>query len=136
MGRKGEESAYVGVCYRSPSASEGENDALLSMIRSVAEKERALLMVGDFNYPKINWDELDVSGDGEDFLDIIQDNCLCQHVTQATRGTNILDLVISSEEDLISKLRIGPSIGGSDHSSIDFILNLELPGMGTAKLGA
>ena len=44
------------------------------MIRSVAEKVRALLMVGDFNYPRINWDELDVSGDGEAFLDIIQDN--------------------------------------------------------------
>ena len=72
---------------------------------------------------------------GRLFLDIVQDNFLCQHVTQATRGTNILDLVISSEEDLVSKLRIGPSIGGSDHSSIDFILNLELPGRAQINLG-
>ena len=56
-------------------------------------------------------------------------------MTQATRGTNILDLVISSEEDLVSKLRIRPAIGGSDHSSIEFILNLELPGREQPNLG-
>ena len=55
--------------------------------------------------------------------------------SQATRGVNILDLVISSEEELVSNLRIGPSIGGSDHSSIDFILNLELPGKEQPSLG-
>ena len=56
-------------------------------------------------------------------------------MTQTTRGSNILNLVISSEEDLVSKLRIGPSIGGSDHSSIDFILYLELPGREQQHLG-
>ena len=125
----------ISVCYRSPSAGDEENEALLSAIRSVAERKRSLLLVGDFNYPRINWDELDVSGEGEAFLDIVQDNFLCQHVTQATRGANILDLVISSEEELVSNLKIGPSIGGSDHSSIDFILNLELPGREQPNLG-
>ena len=72
---------------------------------------------------------------GRLFLDIIQDNFLCQHVTQATRRSNILDLVISSEEGLVSKLRIGPSIGGSDHSSIEFILNHDLPGRELPNLG-
>ena len=125
----------IGVCYRSPSANDEENDALLKMIRSVAEKEKSLLLVGDFNYPRINWEELDVSGDEEAFLDIIEDNFLCQHVTQATRGTNILDLVISSEKELVSKLSIGPSIGGSDHSSVEFLLNLELHGREQPSLG-
>ena len=40
----------------------------------MAERERSLL-VGDINYPKMNWDELDASGDGEAFLDIVKDNC-------------------------------------------------------------
>ena len=44
----------------------------MSVIRSVAEKERLLLLVRDFNYPKINWDELDGNGDGEVFLDIVR----------------------------------------------------------------
>ena len=42
----------IGVCYRSPSAGEEESEALLNVIRSVAEKERLLLLVGDFNYPQ------------------------------------------------------------------------------------
>ena len=33
------------------------------------------------------------------------------HVTRTTRGASILDLVISSEEELVSNLNIGPSIG-------------------------
>ena len=66
-----------------------------------------------------------MSGDGEAILAIVQDNFLCQHVTQATRGTNILDSVISSEDSASRGL---DHIGGSDHSSIDFILNHELLG--------
>ena len=41
----------IGVCYRSPSAVDEENEAVLIVIRSVVEKERSLLLVGDFNYP-------------------------------------------------------------------------------------
>ena len=36
----------------------------------------------------------------------------------------MLDLVVSSEEDLVDDLRIGSPIGGSDHASIAFMLNL------------
>ena len=36
--------------------------------------------------------------------------------------------VISSEEDLVDDLRIGSPIGGSDHSSIEFRLNMTLQG--------
>ena len=125
----------IGVCYRSPTAGDEENEALLSAIRTATVREKSLLLVGDFNYPRIDWEVLDVSGDGEAFLDIFQDTFLCQHVTQATRGDNILDLVFSSEEELVSNLNIGPSIGGSDHSSIDFILSLELPGKEQPNLG-
>ena len=36
---------------------------------------------------------------------------------------------------MVSSLNIGPSIGGSDHSSIDFILSIELPGSERPNLG-
>ena len=114
----------IGNCYRSPTASKEENEALLEAIRLAAAKEKCFLLVGDFNYPGIDWQEMSASGDGERFMDIVQDNFLHQHVKQATRGANILDLVISSEEDLVDDLRIGSPIGGSDHASIEFRLNL------------
>ena len=110
--------------YDAAYASKEENEALLEAIGLAAAKEKCFLLVGDFNYPGIDWQEMSASGDGERFMDIVQDNFLHQHVKQATRGANILDLVINSEEDLVDDLRIGSPIGGSDHASIEFSLNL------------
>ena len=81
----------IGACYRSPTASKEENEALLEAIRLAAAKEKCFLLVRDFNYPGIDWQEMSASGEGELFLDIVQDNFLHQHVRQATRGANILD---------------------------------------------
>ena len=78
---------------------------------------------------------MSASGEGELFLDIVQDNFLHQHVRQATRGSNILDLVVSSEEDLVEDLRIGSPIGGSDHASIEFMLNLDWQGKEEQNIG-
>ena len=36
---------------------------------------------------------ISTNGHGKEYLDIVQDNYLWQHVDQATRGENILDLV-------------------------------------------
>ena len=45
----------IGVCYRSPTASKEENEALLEAIRLVTSEEKYFLLVGDFNYPGIDW---------------------------------------------------------------------------------
>ena len=86
---------------------------MLEAIRLAAAKEKYFLLVRDFNYPSIDWQEMSAGGGGELFLDIVQDNFLHQHVRQATRGANILDLVVSSEEDVVDDLRIGSPIGGN-----------------------
>ena len=82
----------IGTCYRSPTASKEENEALLEAIRLAAAN--CFLLAGDFNYPGIDWQEMSASGDGERLMDVVQDNFLHQHVRQATRGANILDLVV------------------------------------------
>ena len=109
----------ISSCYSSLTASKEDNKALLEAIRLSAAKEKCFLLVGDFNYPGIDWQEMSASGDGE-----LYGYFLHQHVRQATRGANILDLVVSSEEDLVDDLRIGSPIGGSDQVSIEFRLNL------------
>ena len=74
----------------------------------------------DFNYPMIDWEMFDTTGGrgGEEFLDVIQDNFLYQHVNRATRGETILDLVLSFERGLIDNSRIVSPIGKSDHANI------------------
>jgi len=45
------------------------------------------------------------TGDKE-FVELLQDNFLCQHVNEPTRKGNILDLVISNEISMVSDLNI------------------------------
>ena len=94
----------VGVCYRSPSADNTEVQQLFSAINSVKNKQ--LLIMGDFNYPNIDWDLLESDQCGSSFLDLIQHCFLVQHVQTATRDNNILDLVLTSEEGMVEGLEV------------------------------
>ena len=54
--------------------------------------------MGDFNHGHIQWKSLESTG-GEDqqFLFLIQESFLTQHVLEPTRGENVLDKVLSSQ---------------------------------------
>jgi len=112
-------SVTVGVCYRSPVASEQE---VQEMFRAVTEASKGrCLIVGDFNYPTINWQSFEsATREDEKFVDLLQDNFLFQHVHTATRDKNILDLVISSEISMVDDLRVREHFASSDHNMIDF----------------
>jgi len=72
--------------------------------------------MGDFNYPEINWDTLEAGIKSEQFFQTIQDTFLFQHVMEPTRNNNILDLIFSSELDMIEDLEIGCPVANSDHN--------------------
>lgn len=54
----------------------------------------------------------------EDFFDLINDKFLIQHVREATRLNNVLDLVFSSEKDMIHDVSVLGHLGKSDHCMI------------------
>ena len=61
--------------------------------------------MGDFNFPELDWsnrDNLDVQNP---FVDCLLNNFLFQLVDEPTRGKNYLDLVLSSEENMIQQLK-------------------------------
>ena len=66
---------------------------------------------------------------------MVQDNFLWQHVDQATRGDNILDLVLSTERNLVENLRITAPIGKSDHVTVQFTLCFDNQGKQELNLG-
>ena len=72
------------------------------------------------NFPHINWENLT-----DDFLEVILDNFLDQHVTSPTGVNNILYLVLSNRENMITNLEIGEELANSDHKSISFSINLK-----------
>ncbi|CAC5385682.1 unnamed protein product [Mytilus coruscus] len=92
-----------------------------------------ILIMGDYNFPEINWDSWNSPGDSREsnkykFLENLQENFLFQHVTRPTRwrGTNTphtLDLILTNEEQMISNLEYQSPLGKSDHCTMKFDFN-------------
>ena len=113
------EKTLVGVCYRSPSSSKENDNYLLSLIEKVAQE--TVLIMGDFNFGNdINWLTHEAKGHGTLFLETIGSCFLFQHVEHPTRKNNILDLVLTSDENIVDNLQVGEEFGTSDHQVIRF----------------
>ena len=91
-------------------------------------KHSHFLLLGDFNYPNIkwqNWYTLSENTNSPDtkFKEGIRDNFFFQHVTLPTRGrlgnkSNILDLVFTTEKGMTDDIVYESPLGKSDHSVI------------------
>ena len=113
-------SVLVGVVYKSPSAGHEEVKEILTMLSSLSGKH--VIIMGDFNYPKINWNTFESDSAGGLFLEVILDNFWSQHVFSPTREDNVLDLVISSEESMVENISVDEHLGNSDHNIVNFNL--------------
>ena len=124
--------------YRSPNSSNENNEKLLNVMSKIEEmRGRNILLMGDFNFPEIDW-ELEMSSVGEErwptkFLNATKDAFLVQHQTEKTRHrqgeqSNLLDLVFTSREDIINEILTIAGLGKSDHSVlvIDFVGGMEI----------
>ena len=82
--------------------------------------------MGDFNHGHIKWKSLEnTGGKDQQFLFLIQDSFLIQHVLEPTRGDNVLDIVLSSQKELVDNVKIHEPLGNSDHTQIHFDINVK-----------
>ena len=88
-----------------------------------------LLVMGDFNFPDIDWENWSSSdNNSQEVIGIIQDTYLQQHVTQPTRcregkTSNCLDLIFTDEEEMIpAQVQISDPLGLNDHCTFVFDL--------------
>ena len=79
---------YIGLCYKSPKASPLEIDLMFQQIKRFSSFQ--VVILGDFNYSDINWKFRDSGSLGKDFLDLVNDCFLWQHIKQPTRGKILL----------------------------------------------
>jgi hypothetical protein len=113
--------------YRPPAHGSQElnymND-LISCLELLLNQRYPIFIVGDFNCPSIDWSQNCNHGSGVQsiFYQFVINNGLLQCVTQPTRGDSILDLVFTNEPFLMSRTRVGPPLGNSDHDSVCFDL--------------
>ena len=123
---KGGEDLLIGVCYHSPNPdfSHKENDnKLCDLFTELYGKP--LLLMGDYNYPDIDWSSLHgLSTASQKFVDAIEDGFLTQHVLEATCNGSVLDLVITSEPDMIDSISMLEKLGNGDHNMMVFSTHL------------
>ena len=105
----------VFVVYRSPNSTHENNEKLLSLLQEI---KNPAIILGDFNYPGINWGSLSGPGDLQKFIDLTLDQFWDQWVTFPThKSGNCLDLVFS-ESGLIADIKNETPLGTSDHNTI------------------
>jgi hypothetical protein len=68
----------VGVCYRPPDNKKVQDEALFKMIGLVSKEK--LLMMGDFNFADLHWENPESLDDNHLFMKCINDNFLIQCV--------------------------------------------------------
>ena len=92
---------------------------MLEVLNRLSSK--SVILMGDFNYGGIDWDNnLASNKKEEEFLDIVNDAFLTQHDKVPTREENILDLVFSSEPGMVDEVVVSSPISNSDHNVIKF----------------
>ena len=61
----------------------------------------------------------------QQFLCLMQDNFLTQHVLEPTRATRVLYIVLSSQKELVDNVKIKEPLGSSDHNQMHFDINIK-----------
>ena len=82
--------------------------------------------MGDFNHGHIQWKSLEsTEGEDQQFLFLIQDSFLIQHVLEPTWGDNVLDIVLPSQKESVDNVKIHEPLSNSDHNQIHFDINVK-----------
>ena len=132
-----DDKLMVTCIYRSPSSLQPNNKALCDLISEIDRRpEQRKLMVGDFNYPSISWDDLHINRDANTirdpylFKEAIIDTYMTQYVNFPTRARgsdnpSCIDWLFANNEALINGIMDSSPLGGSDHIMIETDLNIK-----------
>ena len=104
-------------------------------------RNSTVLIVGDFNYPTINFQSGHCRGtEATVFYELTQELGLTEHVGHVTRWRDgyrpsRLDLALTSETNFIGKVELGPPLGASGHATINLrlVTNVEYTSTGDSQ---
>ena len=100
---------------------------------SVSYSTTQVLVVWDFNFPKIAWTTMiskKLNHHSQMLVDTIQDLHLYQHITEPTwyrhgQMTNLLDLCLTNFENMVHRINYRSGLGLSDHLCISWDMKIE-----------
>ena len=104
------------VVYRSPNSNKTNDDSLCALMRKTNPNS---LILGDFNYPGIRWSTGGSDAKSREFLEVVEDEYMSQHVDGPTHiNGNVLDLVITRDDEMVESVTMEGRLGKSDHEMI------------------
>ena len=113
----------IGEVYRCPNIPKQINETIHNAISEVSKGD--CITMGDFNHGNIKWDTLQCTGvEDQQLLCLVQDNFLTQHVLEQTRAERELDIVLSSQKELVDNVVIHEPLGSSDHNQLHFNIKI------------
>ena len=115
----------LGLVYRPPAHNPIADRKLYEQLTDISDSIDSVF-IGDFNLPVTLWGNPLTSHMGHELYNSLLESALNQHVSEPTRGENILDLNFSTNDALISNVNIGPEFSTSDHKLVTFDINLEV----------
>ena len=102
--------------FQTPYSTSVTDSALGRLVKEVSKGN--VIIMGDLNYANINWKEHSAKGSGKKFLKIV-DNCfLEQLVGEPTRCDKILDIILTSDRNLVDGVSVMEGLGDSDHDAV------------------
>ena len=128
----GNSNVLLLLTYRSPNSGSDDNMLLCNMIDSLCKhlkNDDACIIAGDFNFPEINWLKNHCGclprHPASQFHKVANDHFLQQLITEPThfraqQSANVLDLLFTNNEELISGIRYLPPLGNSHHVVTNF----------------
>ena len=119
------------VLYRPPAQLVEKDRDLYQLLGELVE-DRVCIVMGDFN-TQVDWETREPCGENALLLEFANNEFLTQWVREPTRGDNILDLVFTSEDDIVEDLSVGEELGGSDHRLIRFVVKVPKAESATSK---
>ena len=126
------EKIILACVYRSPnSLPDNYNDIKISLQILSRRFSSSLFVVGDFNYPKIDWEHystiISPNNLNPKFLKCTKDFFFEQFISGHTRGRGssqptLIDLVLINNPDITDKVKLNAPLGKSDHSLVEIIM--------------
>ena len=132
MGNKDDMSLFLFYrphrMYDNTSTSDN-NQELINILHNA---KKPWVAVGDFNFKDINWDTRTGPAMVQPFINLLDDDFIEQLVNFPThRSGSTLDLILASNDNIVSNITDEGPIGNSDHSALSFRIrtteNLEEP---------
>ena len=117
------------VVYRPPHYDkDAENyvDMLINCFTAYTHESRSHVIVGDINLPRMRWNSGCCPGDyvNTSFLNFVLMHGYSQLVDFSTRETNLLDVILTDDDNIITSVKQCPPVGYSDHVGVEFAVTL------------